>query len=89
MTFLARKTVDLESEKSMIDQIFEVFKANKKGRDPRLIDADDLMEILEELGEQYREEDIEKLLKESSLNGPDKNGKSAIGERGIAKEYSF
>ena len=83
MTFLARKTVDFESEDMMINQIFEVFNAKFPDETKPLINSDDLRDVLESLGEEFDEEEIKKLFKESSINGDKKGGKPAIGEKGI------
>ncbi len=78
MTFLARKTVDLDSkEQNIQEQIFEVFSVDPKSDKP-LINSKDLIKILEELNEPFEKEEIEKLIEESSING-----EKAIGTRGI------
>ena len=80
MTFLARKTVDLDSkEQNIKDQIFEIFNNSEKPG----INSSDLIRILGELNEPCEREEIEKLLRESSINGDIKNGEIAIGTRGI------
>jgi hypothetical protein len=83
LTFLARKTVDFESEDMMINQIFEVFNAKSSDKKAQLINSDDLKEILESLGEEFDEKEIEKLFKESSIYGVLKEEKPAIGESGF------
>jgi Ca2+-binding EF-hand superfamily protein len=83
LTFLARKTVDLDSkERNIKDQIFEVFDDEPNSKKP-LINSSDLIRILGELNEPCEREEIEKLLKESSINGEKKNNEIAIGTRGI------
>ena len=89
LTFLARKTVDLDSkEQNIKEQIFEVFSVDPKSHEP-LINSSDLIDILEELNEPFEKEEIENLLKESSINGDKKDNKMAIGIRGICMFWNF